>query len=146
MTNPKTDNPELTPEQFFKVRFTKLMTDLGENAIKDPETVWLIGSLAGSIIEDANIKSWTALKAALDTNAYDRLLSAFQSQGNSLAKQGNHKAAYAVETLALSVIAPTMSKDNHVAKGNILLDSMISDAITFYRSNPVTSGSQGKPN
>ena len=137
------NTPTLTPEQFFKIRFVNLMKDLGDNASKDPETIWLIGSLAGSIIEENNKKTWKEFKLSLAKDDFNRLLSAFQSQGSRLAKDNNHKSAYAVETLAISVIAPTMKKDPHIVKGNKLLDTMITDAITFYRRKPATNS---KPN
>ncbi len=143
MTNKDNSTPTLTPEEFFKVRFINLFKDLGENATKDPETIWLIGSLAGSIIEENQKKSWKEFKLSLSKDAYDRLLAALKSQGNNLAQQKNFKAAYAVETLAISIIAPTMKKDEHLAKGNKLLDGMIGDAIEFYRSKPATNS---KPN
>ncbi|HFC04594.1 MAG TPA: hypothetical protein ENJ55_02715 [Rhizobiales bacterium] len=132
---------ELTPKLKFKYRFMRLMADLGENAAKDPETIWLIGSLAGSIIEDAGKSSWTELKLSQDKEAQNRLLAAFQSQGTQLAKDNNHRAAYAVETLAISVIAPTMATDEHINEGNKLLDKMISDAIDYYHAHPATTKS-----
>ncbi len=143
MTGSQPENPDkkasaVTPEQFFKSRFIKLMKDLGQNASKDPETIWLIGSLAGSIMHDTNKKSWADLKGSMSRQDYSSLLSAFQAQGNELAEKGNHKAAYAVEALAISVIAPTMAKDEHIASGNKLLDRMIDDAVKFYRQNPAT--------
>lgn len=139
MTNKDETTPTLTPKEFFKIRFVNLLKDLGENASKDPETIWLIGSLAGSIIEENQKKTWKEFKLSLSKEAFDRMLAALQSQGNNLAKQKNYKAAYAVETLAISIIAPTMKQDKHLVKGNKLLDSMIGDAIKFYRSKPATN-------
>lgn len=136
MTNKDETTPTLTPEEFFKIRFVNLLKDLGTNASKDPETIWLMGSLAGSIIEENQKKSWKEFKLSLSKDGFNRLLAALQSQGNKLAEQKNFKAAYAVETLAISIIAPTMKSDKHLVKGNKLLDSMIADAIEFYRSKP----------
>jgi hypothetical protein len=127
-----------TPDKDFKARFIALIKDLGENASKDPETIWLIGSLAGSMLEDASQSNWSELKASLSREGYDQLLNAFKAQGNELASSGNHKAAYAIQTLAISVIAPTMAKDEHIAAGNQLLDKMVDDAINMYRQNPAT--------
>ncbi len=138
--NQKPENPAeksaASPEEFFKTRFISLMADLGKNASKDPETIWLIGSLAGSILSDANIAQWPHFKSALSAEAYNRLLAALKNQGNQLSKDKNHRGAYAVETIAISIIAPTMFKDEHIKKGNELLDKMIADAIKFYHKNP----------
>ncbi|MCF6326465.1 MAG: hypothetical protein L3J21_04125 [Devosiaceae bacterium] len=136
MANQDNQKEALTPEEFFKKRFVALMADLGKNASKDPQTIWLIGSLAGSILSDANIVQWSHFKSALSAEAYNRLLAALKTQGNDLAKDKNHRAAYAVETIAISIIAPTMAKDPHIASGNELLDKMIGDAVGFYHKNP----------
>lgn len=136
MANQDNQKEAVTPEEFFKKRFISLMADLGKNASKDLETVWLIGSLAGSILSDAKSPSWTKFKSSLSGEGYDRLLTALKAQGNQLSEKGNHKAAYAVETIAISIIAPTMSKDEHIASGNKLLDQMIGDSVSFYHKSP----------
>ncbi|VAW21898.1 hypothetical protein MNBD_ALPHA11-105 [hydrothermal vent metagenome] len=137
MANQDNQKEAVTPEEFFKKRFISLMADLGKNASKDMETIWLIGSLAGSILSDAKSPSWAKFKSSLSGEGYDRLLTALKAQGNQLSENGNHKSAYAVETIAISIIAPTMSKDPHIATGNGLLDKMISDAVDLYHKNPV---------
>jgi len=48
MANQDNQKEALTPNEFFKKRFISLMDDLGKNASKDLETIWLIGSLADS--------------------------------------------------------------------------------------------------
>jgi len=132
----KTAGPRVsfdTPQELFKHHFVMMMADLGANAQKDPETIFLIGSLAGHLVEDSKKTSWAETKASLSRDAYDSILKTFQDQANLLAAKGSSKAAYAIEVLALSVIAPTMRADEHIASGNILLDNMIEDTIKIYR-------------
>jgi len=145
MANQDNNKEALSPTEFFKSRFISLIADLGKNASKDPKTIWLIGSLAGSILADAKMANWTQFKSALSADAYDRMLAALKTQGNKLSQDGEHKSAYAVETIAISIIAPTMITDEHIEKGNHLLDKMIGDAIDFYHKNPVAA-SDAKPN
>ncbi len=127
-----------SPQALFKHRFVMVIKDMGENVHKDPETLFLIGSLAGRLVEQAKKTSWAKTKAALSPQGYDELLNSFKDQANKLAARGNAKAAYAVEILALSLIAPTMRADEHIASGNDLLDNMIEDTIKLYRQRPKT--------
>ena len=122
-----------SPSELFKHRFIMVMSDMGENVHKDSETLFLIGSLAGALVEKAKKATWAKTKAALSPKAYDQLLNSFRDRANQLAAQGNTKAAYAAEILALSLIAPHMRDDEHIASGNDLLDNMIQDTIRFYR-------------
>jgi len=122
-----------TREELFKSRFVAVITDMGTNVRKDPETMFFLGSLAGRLVTEGKKTSWAKTKAALSPAAYDSLLNSFQDKANQLAAKGNAKAAYAVEILALSLIAPTMRADEHIASGNELLDNMIEDTIRFYR-------------
>ncbi len=129
---------EPSPREIFKSRFISLLADLGKNATRDPETIWLIGSLAGSILADTKAPSWPALKSSLSAQGYDGLLESLKNQGNRLAEEGEHKSAYAVQTIAISIVAPTMADDEHIATGNELLDKMIADAVDFYHKHPVS--------
>ena len=75
------------------------------------------------------------MKAALRRDcreAYDRLLGDFQKQGNDFHKQGKTKHAYAVQVLAISLIAPTQA-DPDIRAGNGLLDDMLGFLIAAYR-------------
>jgi len=138
---PKNADQQATPEQIsfdspqalFKHRFVMVIKDMGENVHKDQEALFLIGSLAGRLIDKAQKTSWAKTKAALSPQGYDELLNSFKDQANQLAAKGNAKAAYAVEILALSLIAPTMRADEHISSGNDLLDNMIEDTIRLYR-------------
>ncbi|VAW16871.1 hypothetical protein MNBD_ALPHA12-582 [hydrothermal vent metagenome] len=129
------------PRQLFKYRFVTVIGDMGENVHKDPETLFLIGSLAASLIEQVKKPSWTKTKAALSPQAYNELLNSLKDQANQLAAKGKTKAAYAVEIMALSLIAPTMLDDEHIASGNDLLDTMIEDTIKFYRQRTASKKS-----
>ncbi len=125
-------SPEKAAE-LFKERFVDLIADMGTNVHKDPKTLFLIGSLATRLVEEAKKTSWARTKAALSRDAYNSILETLRVQGNQLAAKGDKKASYAAEILAISIIAPTMRADEHIATGNDLLDSMIEDTIKMYR-------------
>ena len=122
------------PEEIFKKRFVEVMTEMGENTRKDPESVWLIGSLSASLLDQSQTPTWIHFKKALTPEVYNSLINSFRQQGNQLAKEGNEKAAFAVEVLALSIIAPTLSAENEpIASGDKLLNKMVQDSINFFR-------------
>jgi hypothetical protein len=120
-----------TKEQDFKARFVAVMRDMRDNGLKDPEAVWMIGSLASRLIDLYKLKTWTQFKARLTREAYDQLLKEFQEQGNKYYRDGKDRAAYAVQLLAASVVASTQS-DTEVQAGNQLLDQMINGIVLQY--------------
>lgn len=121
-----------TKEQDFKDRLVAVARDLRENGVEDPEAVWMIGRLATRLVELYRLKGWTEFKAQLTREAYDRLLKDFEEQGNGYHRDGKPKAAYAIQLLAVSVIARTQT-DPQVKQGEQLLDGMINRMITAYR-------------
>jgi len=124
--------PELMKE--FKPRFVSIMRELRENGVKDPETLWLIGSLAGRLVENSGKQSWPDLKAALTNESYDSMLMTFQREGNKLAADGKGKAAHAIETVAASLIASRMA-DPDIVTGNDLMDQLIDRSIRAYQKH-----------
>jgi len=119
-------------EQDFKERLVAVMRDLDANVRDDPEAMWLIGSLAARLVDLYKLRTWTAFKARLVPEAYDRLLKDFEEQGNDYHRGGKAKAAYAIQLLAISVIARTQS-DLDVKQGEQLLDGVIDSMVATYR-------------
>lgn len=116
----------------FKQKLAVVLRDLQDGGSKDDEAVWLTGSLAAQLLDKAEKPSWPQLKVALSNEAYDGLLASFQTQGNKLATEGNHKAAYAMQNLGISVIGSRLN-DAEIATGTQLLDQFIDAAINYYR-------------
>ena len=121
-----------TKEEDFKDRFVAVLQDLRGNGGKDPEAMFLIGSLAARLIDRASQPNWAAYKANMTPPAYAKLLSDFQQQGNDFHKEGKAKHAYAIQVLAISLIARTQS-DPDVRSGDGLLDDMLGFLIAAYR-------------
>lgn len=121
-----------TKEEDFKDRFVAVLQDLRSNGGKDPEIMFLIGSLAARLIDRARQSSWVAYKVAMAPEAYSKLLSDFQKQGNDFHREGKAKHAYAIQVLAISLIARTQ-KDPEVRAGDGLLDEMLGFLIAAYR-------------
>ena len=119
-------------EEDFKQRFVAVMQDLRDDGTQDAEAVWMLGSLAATLIDKAGAKSWPALKQRLTPTDYDGLLRDFQKSGNAFHKEGKVKQAYAVQILGMSLIAPTQ-RDADVLVGNELLDEIIGKSVAVYR-------------
>jgi len=121
-----------TKEEDFKDRFVAVLQDLRGNGGKDPEAMFLIGSLAARLVDRARQPSWAAYKANMTPPAYAKLLSDFQQQGNDFHKEGKAKHAYAIQVLAISLIARTQN-DDEVRAGDSLLDEIMGFLIAAYR-------------
>ena len=128
-------------EQDFKERLVAVMRDLKDNGTKDPEAVWMIGSLAARLVDLYRLRSWTEFKAQLSREAYDQLLKDFGQQGNGYHKEGKAKAAYAIQLLAMSVVAQKQT-DQEVRQGDQLLDDMINRMIAVYRKALATQAAK----
>jgi hypothetical protein len=121
-----------TKEHDFKERLVAVLRDVKDNLGEDAEAMYLIGSLAARLVDAYKVRTWTQFKAALTPQAYDGLLKDFEEQGNAFHRDGKAKAAYAVQLLAVSVIARTQI-DPEVKQGEQLLDGIISGVVTTYR-------------
>ena len=121
-----------TKEEDFKERFVAVLSDLRTNGGKDPEAMFLIGSLAARLLDRAKQPSWSAYKANMAPPVYARLLSDFEKQGNDFHREGRAKHAYAIQVLAISLIARTQ-KDADVRAGEGLLDEMLGFLVAAYR-------------
>lgn len=119
-------------EEDFKDRFVAVMQDLRSNGGKDPEIMFLIGSLAARLLDRAQQPTWAAYKANMAPSVYTKLLSDFQKQGNDFHREGKTQHAYAIQVLAISLIARTQS-DPDVRSGDGLLDDMLGFLIAAYR-------------
>ena len=119
----------MTKEEEFKQRFVSVMQSLQQEGIKDGEAMLMMGSLAARITKSTGQTSWSAAKASLTREKYDELLASFQQQGNDLHKQGKTKPAYAIQALAVSLVARTQRADADLAAGEKLLDNLIDRSI-----------------
>ena len=124
-----------TKEEDFKQRFAGVLLDMRSAATDDPKGMWLVGSLAAGIIDQARRPSWTALKQSISREDWSALLTTFQNQGNALAKQGAHRQVFAIQVLAASMVAKTQVGDPEIVAGDNLLNQIIDDAITVFRDS-----------
>jgi len=120
-------------EDELKTRLAAVLRDLQTEAKDDPEALFLIGSLASTLVSKAEKRSWREFKDDLSTFEYDMLLRDFQNQGKSMYAKGEGKKAYAVQTLGISLVCRTQRNDFQMREGEDILDSMISKALAAFR-------------
>jgi hypothetical protein len=123
-----------TKEEEFKQRFAAVLVDLQENGKKDPEAMWLIGSLACEIAEKSGKSTWVEFKRTMAQQTYAQLLSDFEKEGNRQYREGDRKKAYAIQVLAISLIAYTQN-DPQMRAGDSILDQLIEMTIAIYRDH-----------
>ena len=123
-------------EQEFKQRFIAVLADLQASGSKDAAAMLLLGSLASDLAANLHSRSWPQAKALMTPQTYDLLLGRFQAEGNAHHQAGRDKHAYAVQVLAVSLVASRQRQDPTLASGEKLLDQMIDAAIAAYRVTP----------
>lgn len=123
----------MNKEQDFKIRFATVLKDFQQNGTKDPEIIWLVGTLASDIADNLKSTSWSSAKSVTDRATYNNLLKVFETRGTDHHRQGREKHAYAIQLLAVSLIAGTQRIDPDMAAGEQLLDRVIDAAVSAYR-------------
>lgn len=123
----------MTKEQDFKIRFATVLQDFQQNGMKDPEIMWLTGSLASDLADDLKSVSWSAAKSVMNKVTYDNLLKAFEKRGTEYHRDGREKHAYAIQLLAISLISGTQRRDPEMVAGEQLLDHVIDSAVGVHR-------------
>ncbi|WP_375452815.1 hypothetical protein [uncultured Devosia sp.] len=125
-----------TREQEFKRRFAAVLLDLQQHGIKDPVAMMLLGSLASDLSRDFKAANWTQAKQAMSSASYNTLLARLQTEGNAHVAAGRDKHSYAIQALAMSLVARTQQADPDMVTGAHLLDTVINSAVTAYRKQP----------
>lgn len=123
----------MTKEHDFKIRFATVLQDFQQNGTKDPEIMWLTGSLASDLADSVSGTSWSAAKSVMDKPTYDNLLKVFETRGTQHHREGREKHAYAIQVLAISLISGTQRRDPEMAEGEKLLDQIIDAALAVHR-------------
>lgn len=133
-------SPQKEHEAQFKQRLAAVLEDLKDSGMQDGEAMFFLGNFASRVCDSAGKVGWTDVKNVITTNDYDRLLKEFETEGNRLHAEGSAKAAYALQAMAISLVARTQT-DPQVRSGETLLDIVIDTAIGNYRKHART-----KPN
>lgn len=124
----------MTKEQDFKQRFAAVLQDLQHDGASDPAAMLLLGSLATDLSHNLHATNWTQAKQAMTAKDYDALLKTMTVQGNAHHAAGRAKHAYAIQALAVSLIAHTQHADPDMVSGEHLLDGLINSAIALHRA------------
>jgi len=122
----------------FKQRFAAVLADIQKSGQEDGEALGLIGHLANDLAKSLQQPNWSSAKKVVTTQTYNDLLKIFEQRGNEYHQAGKGKHAYAIQALAMSLVAGTMRKDTQLAEGEKFLDALIDHAVATYQSlNPV---------
>jgi hypothetical protein len=122
----------------FKQRFVAVLADIHSSGQEDPEALGLIGHLASDLAKTLQQPNWSSAKSVITPQTYNDLLKVFEQRGNEYHQAGKAKHAYAIQALAMSLIAGTMRKDPQLAEGEKFLDALIDRTVEIHQSvNPV---------
>lgn len=117
----------------LRQRLAAVLRDLQEAGVNDPEAIGLIGTLAYDLTSKLKSQSWRDAKQSLTDQGYAELLASFEKNGNSLYKDGKVKQAYAIQAMAVSLVASRHRGQKRIAEGEQLLDGVIDAALTHVR-------------
>ena len=127
-----------TKEALFREKFVGLLAELTSPSGEFADALVIVGALARRIMADAGVSGWTRFKESQSAASYDAALRTFQKHGNTLVAERKLRTAYAVQVLAMSMIARTQS-DPAVQAGDRQLDQIIDFAATQTRPPNATS-------
>lgn len=125
---------ELSIEDGFKSQLATVLKNLDSHGTKDREAMWLIGSLAASLVDSGEATSWPDLKSRISESGFKAMLHSLQQQGAKFQIEKEARKAYAVQAIAISLVADSM-KDPETKTGGKLLDEMIDQAIWFFKES-----------
>lgn len=121
----------------FKQRFAAVLADIQKNGQQDGEALGLIGHLASDLATSLQQANWSKAKSVITPQTYNDLLKVFEQRGNEYHQAGKAKHAYAIQALAMSLIAGTMRADQQMVQGEKFLDALIDRSVAIHQSlNP----------
>lgn len=118
----------------FKQRFTAVVSDIVKSGGEDGEAMAMIGHLASDIAASLQQQNWVSAKANMTPEVYKDLLKIFEKRGNEYHQADKDKHAYAIQALAMSLIAATMRSDTQIAEGEKILDAIIDRSVAVYQT------------
>jgi hypothetical protein len=123
----------------FKQRFAAVLGNIHKTSAEDGEAMALIGSLAAELAGDLQQQNWSTAKSVMAPRTYNDLLKIFEKRGNEAHQAGRTKHAYAIQALAMSLIAGTMRSDPQMAEGEKMLDALIDHSVAIYQTQKVNT-------
>jgi hypothetical protein len=113
-----------------------VLQDLQQVGSKDPNVLLLLGSLAADLSDDLKQPNWTAAKKVITPALYDQLLKKFEHEGSEHHTAERSEHVYAIQALAVSLIAGTQRQNPDILTGEQLLDTLIDHSVALYRARP----------
>lgn len=123
----------------FKQRFAAVLADIQQTGGQDGESMALIGSLAAELSANLQQPNWSSAKSVMSRQTYNDLLKIFEQRGNEYHSAGRDRHAYAIQALAMSLVASTMRADPQLAQGEKMLDAVIDRSVAVFQTQALKS-------
>jgi hypothetical protein len=118
----------------LRQRLGAILADLNAAGLEDGEAMYVLGGATAGLIDRGGAKDWTSFKQGLPAADFARLLKQVETEGNQLVADGKHKAAYALQALAVSLVA-SRQDDKVLRDGEQLLDAVIDTTVANFRKH-----------
>lgn len=127
----------------FIARYHQVVDELDKSARNDPETMWLLGSLAARLVTNTEAQNWRQLKLILDDKSLKELVETLETNAGTYETEGKVKPAYVARLLGISLVAGKLS-DPKTRQRDELLTHFIDTAayvyITNHNANAIAKG------
>jgi hypothetical protein len=121
-------------EADFIAGFHNAVDRLDRSARHDNQTMWLLGSLAARLVQEASADNWTDLKLRIGPTALTELVTTLTAQADAHAAADDARAAYVAHLLASSLVAGRIA-DARLRQRDQMLNTFIDTAATVFRQS-----------
>lgn len=124
------------PDQIgdFAARFHEVVDDLDRTGRRENETMWLLGSLAARLVDEARADNWTDLKLKIAPGSLAEVVTTLDAQAEIYASEGRDKAAYVARLLGISLVAGRIA-DPLLRQRDMMLNTFIDTAATVFKQS-----------
>jgi hypothetical protein len=118
----------------FIAKYHDVVDELDRTGRGDPETMWLLGSLAARLVTSTDAQNWMHLKLVIDDKSLKELVETLDGNAATYEAEGKTKAAYVARLLGISLVAGKLP-DPRTRQRDQLLSHFIDTAAYVYITN-----------
>lgn len=126
----------------FIARYHQVVDELDRTGRSDPETMWLLGSLAARLVTNTDAQNWRQLKLMIDDKSLRELVETLENNAATYEADGKVKPAYVARLLGISLVAGKIP-DPRTRQREDLLTHFIDTAAYVYITNHNAKAAKG---
>jgi hypothetical protein len=127
----------------FIAKYHDVVDELDRTGRSDPETMWLLGSLAARLVTSTDAQNWMHLKLVIDDQSLKELVETLDGNAATYEAEGKTKAAYVARLLGISLVAGKLPVPRTRQRDQLLshfIDTAAYVYITNHNANAAAKG------